>query len=114
EVSGASCGLEIPQEGEFVVFATVDGFQIEVEEGWYYAGLCGGTRSAAAGPPAVEARPYAPLEATDAMSPVVASPPSRAGSASPATEGGDVRTGMPMLVLVLAVAGLTSLGGVVL
>jgi hypothetical protein len=46
EWSGASCGLELPKQGEFLVFAT------KATRGWsprpaahqLYAGLCGGTR----------------------------------------------------------------------
>jgi hypothetical protein len=42
-VSGATCGLEMPHQGEYLVFATAEGSGL-------HAGLCGGTRSTAAGP----------------------------------------------------------------
>ena len=47
EVSGASCGLEIPKRGEFLVFASArsEGPSPEPAEGQLYAGLCGGTRA---------------------------------------------------------------------
>lgn len=54
EVSGASCGLEIPNHGEFLVFGTTEGWRLVVGEGQYYAGMCGGTRPTAEGPFAVE------------------------------------------------------------
>lgn len=44
---GASCGLEIPHEGEFFVFVS------RRETGEYAAGLCDGTRSTTEGPLAV-------------------------------------------------------------
>ena len=45
---GGSCGLEIPREGDFYVFAS-ETTHIEVGAGQYYAGLCGGTRAVEAG-----------------------------------------------------------------
>ena len=44
---GASCGLEIPKQGEFLVFATkpTSAFGPRPAVGQLYAGLCGGTRS---------------------------------------------------------------------
>lgn len=45
--SGASCGLELPHEGEFYVFAR------RVDAGLLGASLCGGTRSVGDGPLAV-------------------------------------------------------------
>lgn len=50
EVSGASCGLEIPHRGEFLVFAELEHPMDSptgqyVGDGQLYAGLCGGTRS---------------------------------------------------------------------
>jgi hypothetical protein len=47
EVFGASCGLEIPKQGEFLVFATkpTSAFSPRPAAGQLYAGLCGGTRS---------------------------------------------------------------------
>jgi hypothetical protein len=47
EVSGASCGLEIPKRGEFLVFASRRGSNRGPTpgDGQLYAGLCGGTRS---------------------------------------------------------------------
>lgn len=68
EVSGASCGLEIPREGEFLVFATEQGFQMAVGDGQYYAGLCGGTRSTSDGPLAVDAPPSPPESAQETTS----------------------------------------------
>jgi hypothetical protein len=46
EVFGASCGLEIPKQGEFLVFATkaTNGRSPRPAAGELYAGLCGGTR----------------------------------------------------------------------
>jgi hypothetical protein len=74
EVSGASCGLEIPKIGEFLVFATVEGsgFGPAPAKGQLYAGRCGGTRSTSEGLLAPElaaahrplpAPPLAPLDA---------------------------------------------------
>jgi hypothetical protein len=65
EESGASCGLEIPREGEFLVFATHEGFEMAVGDGQYYAGLCGGTRSTSAGPLAADATPWPPEPAQE-------------------------------------------------
>lgn len=50
-VSGASCGLEIPHEGTFLVFATTeDEFGGERgDDSLLYANLCGGTRAATNG-----------------------------------------------------------------
>jgi hypothetical protein len=73
EVSGASCGLEIPRVGEYVVFATVAGSGLgpSPAEGQFYAGLCGGTRSTSAGllapelataHPPLPAPPLSPLD----------------------------------------------------
>lgn len=70
EVFGESCGLEIPREGVFVVFATEQGLAIDVGDGQFYAGLCGGTRSAASGPLDVDVAP---------------SPPDRAAETAPTT-----------------------------
>ena len=47
---GAACGLEIPEEGTFVVFATsaTDGITTaELEPGFLASNLCSGTRSVA-------------------------------------------------------------------
>lgn len=51
EVSGASCGLELPHRGEFLVFAATrgSGSFSDLEPGQLYAGLCGGTRALADG-----------------------------------------------------------------
>ena len=51
EVSGASCGLEIPHRGEFLVFAETAPARLSPEPGAgeLYAGLCGGTRVATDG-----------------------------------------------------------------
>ncbi len=49
--SGATCGLELPKRGEFLVFASGGaGPGSDPGAGEYYAGLCGGTRSTTAGP----------------------------------------------------------------
>lgn len=88
EVSGASCGLEIPRQGEFLVFAADEGFQMAVGDGQYYAGLCGGTRATSAGPLAVDATPSAPgpetPTATDEREPAASakSTPTDAGSST--------------------------------
>ncbi len=58
-VSGASCGLELPHQGEFLVFATRRSFDGPVSDGRYHANLCGGTRSTAAGPLALQVPPAA-------------------------------------------------------
>jgi hypothetical protein len=66
EVSGASCGLEIPKIGEFLVFATVRGSGIGPDPGagQLYAGLCGGTRTTSTGLLAPElARAHSPSPA---------------------------------------------------
>lgn len=46
EVSGASCGLELPGEDPLLVFATATSSPISPQPGpgQYYASLCGGTR----------------------------------------------------------------------
>jgi hypothetical protein len=44
EAWGGSCGLEIPHEGDFYVFAS-KATHLVVGDDQYYAGLCGGTRS---------------------------------------------------------------------
>ena len=63
--SGSSCGLEIPRRGEFLVFATREGFDLELARGQYYAGLCGGTRSTKEGPIAVAPVPTHPVTVSD-------------------------------------------------
>jgi hypothetical protein len=73
--SGASCGLEIDRHGEFLVFATREGFGVEVGEGQYHAGLCGGTRSTSDGSLTVDVvssppgRATAPVQAAGAVPP---------------------------------------------
>jgi hypothetical protein len=54
-VSGATCGLEIPHQGEFFVFASRRDIMGNPTPGQYHASLCGGTRSTSAGPLAVAA-----------------------------------------------------------
>ena len=51
EAFGASCGLELPRQGEFLVFATkaTSGHSPRPADGQLYAGLCGGTRRTAEG-----------------------------------------------------------------
>jgi hypothetical protein len=74
-VSGASCGLEIPHKGEYLVFAESDGGSS------LQANLCGGTRSTAEGAldPAL-ARAHAPtpmhddVDAGDGGSDLLAAP----------------------------------------
>ena len=95
EVLGSSCGLELPREGEFLVFATEAGFEIAVGDGQYYAGLCGGTRATSAGPLAVDAAP----------SP---SAPTEAAAESP-SDGG---TSPAIVVVVVAIIAAAVLGGV--
>lgn len=53
-VSGATCGLELPHQGEFFVFASRRDLAGQ-PSAQYHAHLCGGTRSTAAGPLAVAA-----------------------------------------------------------
>lgn len=64
EVSGASCGLEIPRSGEFLVFADTrtSGPSPVPAAGQFYAGLCGGTRALSKGvlEPGL-ASPHAPV-----------------------------------------------------
>lgn len=49
--SGATCGLELPEHGEFLVFANGRaGPGSDPRAGEYHAGLCGGTRSTSGGP----------------------------------------------------------------
>lgn len=111
EWSGASCGLEIPRTGEFVVFASRSGsFSLTPEPGEYYAGLCGGTRSTAQGPLAVdvEASPPAGFEAT-AMS--------SAASGAASTDGGAGSAGPSSIVILtagLALVAVATVIGVVL
>lgn len=64
-VDGATCGLEIPHQGEYVVFAG------RAPEGHLHASLCGGTRSTAAGPLTV----VAPAPAATPAPPVPTLPP---------------------------------------
>ncbi len=125
EVDGASCGLEIPQRGEFVVFATSNGFALEPGEGQYYAGLCGGTRSTAAGPLEVEVVMSAPIEVeapptsqeapTTSAEPASGSASGEDGVAAPAGAADEDDSGMSVAVLVglgAVVAALVVLGAV--
>lgn len=84
EVSGASCGLEIPHHGEFLVFAEtespMDGRDGQyVGDGQFYAGLCGGTRSTGEGPLEVAVTPHLPDAATEASSPSPTAPDKSTG-----------------------------------
>jgi hypothetical protein len=64
-VSGATCGLEIPHQGEFIVFATAAGGIERTGDGQYQSGLCDGTRSTADGPLGVDADPSSPIAVPD-------------------------------------------------
>jgi len=115
EVDGASCGLEIPQRGEFVVFATKGGFAIESGEGQYYAGLCGGTRSTSAGPLDVEVTMSAPIEVeaspTSQEAPTTSAEPAsgtasgEGGVAAPAGASDEDDSGMAVALVIGLVAG---------
>lgn len=74
-VSGASCGLELPHSGTFLVYATSAWYRDDVKVGGpvLYAGLCAGTRPIAEGPvPAALGAPRPP--ATGVRAAVVPSP----------------------------------------
>jgi hypothetical protein len=109
EVSGASCGLEIPHSGEYVVFAQRDGYDFAVEDGAYYAGLCGGTRSTTEGPLAVEGVTSQPPDST---APTTA--PIDGGEDAPVLEAAATPTSDPdsasLLPAVLTIAGIVSAG----
>lgn len=64
EWQGASCGLEMPRQGEYLVFATRTSFQMDVGQGAFYAGLCGGTRPVGPEPPAIAATASPPRAVT--------------------------------------------------
>jgi hypothetical protein len=66
--SGATCGLELPHQGEFFVFATRRGFDGQTD-GRLHANLCGGTRSTAAGPLALDTGPAVATSTTVAQPP---------------------------------------------
>lgn len=73
--SGASCGLEIPHQGEFIVFAGRRGLDGQVSGDQYFANLCGGTRSTAAGPLAVAQVPPSVPVTTEPAPPTTVAPP---------------------------------------
>jgi hypothetical protein len=73
-VSGASCGVGFPPQGEFLVFATRRGLDGQAHGDSYYADLCGGSRSTSAGPLVLEPGP-APVTTTAAPSPTTEAPP---------------------------------------
>lgn len=117
EASGASCGLEIPREGELLVFATEQGFQMPVSDGQYYAGLCGGTRSAAAGPLAVDALPSPPGPAQETTSTTIgerdtqaAAEPTRVAGGTRDDEGGGLAILIVGVAFAVAVIGVATLG----
>jgi len=119
EWSGESCGLEIPQHGEFLVFATRQSSQGQVGEKQFYAGLCGGTRPIEGGPLAVAS---APAQATTAAPPQSPSelPRGALGEAAPgrtddATPGRtdaaiDVPMALAALGAMLGLVGLAAFG----
>lgn len=113
EVSGASCGLEIPREGEFLVFATNEGFEMAVGDGQYYAGLCGGTRSTSVGPLAVDAIPSPPERAQE-MSTATGARETEASAESTSSDAGsptDDGMGPEIWVVGAAVIGTAILAG---
>jgi hypothetical protein len=116
EVSGASCGLEIPREGEFLVFATEQGFQMAVRDGQYYAGLCGGTRSASAGALAVDALPSPPESAQETTSTTIGERDTEAAAEStrPAAGTRDDKDMSPAIVLVGVAFALAVVGAAIL
>lgn len=93
--SSASCGLEIPGQGEILVFANRDPGLVPVAVNQYVTGLCDGTRPMAAGPLALDAAPY---------------PPRQTGS--PAAGGtNDVGDSVGVLAATAALAGIAALVG---
>jgi len=64
-VSSATCGISVPRQGQVLVFATRQGFQLPLAQGQYAASLCGGTRSLQGGP----------LTLTPVLSPTTTAPP---------------------------------------
>ena len=131
-VSGATCGLEIPHQGEFFVFADRrDG------TGGYSANLCGGTRSTTAGPlevaamqpppttqaparpttvvprpppttVAVTAAPTVPTTTVTTVTPTTVEPGSLSGDLDPASAASEASNGW---LVGLAIAGVGLLLG---
>jgi hypothetical protein len=64
-LSGASCGLELPEQGRVVVFARTEpraeALEQAVAGATLYADLCGGSRALAGPPPAELGVPYEPV-----------------------------------------------------
>jgi hypothetical protein len=83
-VSGASCGLEIDRQGEYLVFASDSG-DAAIR---YRTGLCTGTRSTATGAPELAVAPTPPLAPEGGADP----PP--AGTGSDRDAGGTSSAGM--------------------
>lgn len=112
-VSGASCGLEIPHEGEFFVFANRVGDRdggdffgsLHHDPNRLIASLCGGTRSVVDGPLAVDGitpRPPEPAaERRATATPEPAATPAAGGAVEPARDGS---AGRPIGALALGVA----------
>ena len=112
---GASCGLEIPRSGEFFVFAHREGFDVEVGEDQYHAGLCGGTRSVGEGALAVPVNASPPLSTTTTSPRADGEPadaPTEAAASSNDTETSDWNVGRWLgaaLVVVVALGFLSLL-----
>ncbi len=93
-VSGASCGLEIPHQGEFFVFASRRDIMGQATPGPYHASLCGGTRATSAGPLAVAALRPTTTVTTATLPPTTQAPATEA----PTTEAPPVTTVAPVPV----------------
>ena len=107
EVSGASCGLEIPRRGEFLVFAETAPARLSPEPGAgeLYAGLCGGTWVATDGALDPALGPGRAVEAG-----ARATLPSAAQGADTVDEGSD--TWPTLLIFGATVVGITIVFGV--
>lgn len=109
EQSGASCGLEIPKVGEFVVFATTSVFNLQPDPGEYYAGLCGGTRSTGDGPLAVDATASPPIEVeARAVTAATVDPASDAAAAAPGDDESTPSAAVVVTVVLVLAAGATA------
>jgi hypothetical protein len=97
-VSGASCGLEIEPQGEYLVFASDSG-DPDVR---YTSGLCTGTRSMDAGAPDLAVAPTAPLPPAATGDPPTST---GTGTGSDADAGGTSGAGWAVAGAALVVAG---------
>jgi hypothetical protein len=102
-VSGASCGLEIEPQGEYLVFASDSG-DPDIR---YTSGLCTGTRSTSSGPPDLAVASTPPLPPADTADPSAVNTGSGNDSGGASTEdgGGTSTTGWAVAGAAVVVAG---------